>query len=64
MTAPNPAAGKPIDPSALANVPRLVTAYFAGGMSPLMLSIVTTAIMIVVAAWESISLRSDPSAEE
>jgi low temperature requirement protein LtrA len=41
-----------------------VTAYFAGGMSPLMLSIVTTAIMIVVAAWESISLRSDPSAEE
>ena len=35
-----------------------VTAYFAGGMSPLMLSIVTTAIMIVVAAWESISLRS------
>ncbi|MFB9268193.1 low temperature requirement protein A [Bradyrhizobium erythrophlei] len=35
-----------------------VTAYFAGEMSPLMLSIVTTAIMIVVAAWESISLRS------
>ncbi|WFU57552.1 phosphoglucomutase (alpha-D-glucose-1,6-bisphosphate-dependent) [Bradyrhizobium pachyrhizi] len=30
MTAPNPAAGKPIDPAALANVPRLVTAYFAG----------------------------------
>ncbi|MHC1945317.1 alpha-D-glucose phosphate-specific phosphoglucomutase [Bradyrhizobium sp. UFLA06-06] len=30
MTAPNPAAGKPIDPASLANVPRLVTAYFAG----------------------------------
>ncbi|VIO78487.1 phosphoglucomutase (alpha-D-glucose-1,6-bisphosphate-dependent) [Bradyrhizobium ivorense] len=30
MTAANPAAGKPIDPAALANVPRLVTAYFAG----------------------------------
>ena len=29
MTAPNPAAGKPIDPADLANVPRLVTAYFA-----------------------------------
>ncbi|KJC62442.1 membrane protein [Bradyrhizobium sp. LTSPM299] len=36
-----------------------VTAYFASEMSPLLLSIVTTAIMIVVAAWESISLRSD-----
>ena len=30
MTAQNPAAGKPVDPAALANVPRLVTAYFAG----------------------------------
>ncbi|MBR0693558.1 phosphoglucomutase (alpha-D-glucose-1,6-bisphosphate-dependent) [Bradyrhizobium lablabi] len=30
MTAPNPAAGKPVDPASLANVPRLVTAYFAG----------------------------------
>jgi low temperature requirement protein LtrA len=35
-----------------------VTAYFASEMSPLWLSIVTTAIMVVVAAWESISLRS------
>jgi len=35
-----------------------VTAYFASELSPLMLSIVTTAIMIVVAAWESISLGS------
>ena len=33
-------------------------AWFAGELSPLMLSILTTAIMIVVAVWESISLRS------
>jgi low temperature requirement protein LtrA len=33
--------------------------WFAGALSPLMLSIVTTALMIVVAAWESISLRPD-----
>jgi low temperature requirement protein LtrA len=36
-----------------------VLAWFAGGLSPLMLSILTTAIMIVVAVWESISLRSE-----
>ena len=30
MTAQNPAAGKPVDPAFLVNVPRLVTAYFAG----------------------------------
>lgn len=36
-----------------------VLVWFAGEMSPLMLSIVTTAIMIVVATWESISLKSD-----
>ena len=35
-----------------------ILAWFAGGLSPLMLSILTTAIMIIVAAWESISLRS------
>ncbi|WP_426441924.1 low temperature requirement protein A [Bradyrhizobium genosp. P] len=35
-----------------------VTAYFASEMSPLLLSIVTSAIMIMVAAWESLSLRS------
>jgi low temperature requirement protein LtrA len=35
-----------------------VLAWFAGDLSPLLLSILTTAIMIVVAAWESISLRS------
>ena len=36
-----------------------VLAWFAGELSPLMLSILTTAIMIVVAAWESISLKSE-----
>ena len=35
-----------------------VLAWFAGGLSPLLLSILTTAIMIVVAVWESISLKS------
>jgi phosphoglucomutase len=30
VTAQNPAAGKPVDPASLVNVPRLVTAYFAG----------------------------------
>ena len=35
-----------------------VLAWFAGGLSPLILSILTTAIMIVVAVWELISLRS------
>jgi low temperature requirement protein LtrA len=33
-------------------------AWFASEMSPLLLSILTTAIMIVVAVWETISLRS------
>jgi low temperature requirement protein LtrA len=35
-----------------------ILAWFAAELSPLMLSVVTTAIMMVVAAWESISLRS------
>ena len=35
-----------------------ILAWFAGGLSPLMLSLLTTAIMIIVAAWESISLKS------
>jgi low temperature requirement protein LtrA len=35
-----------------------ILAWFAGGLSPLMLSVLTTAIMIMVAAWESISLKS------
>jgi phosphoglucomutase len=34
MPAPNPAAGKPVAASALANIPRLVTAYFAGKPDP------------------------------
>jgi phosphoglucomutase len=34
VTAPNPAAGKPVAESALANIPRLVTAYFAGKPDP------------------------------
>jgi low temperature requirement protein LtrA len=38
-----------------------VLAWFAGELSPLMLSILTTAIMIGVAAWESISLQSGPA---
>ena len=36
-----------------------IRAWFAGGLSPLMLSLGTTAIMIMVAVWESISLKSD-----
>ena len=35
-----------------------VLCWFAGELSPLMLSIATTAIMIMVAVWESISLGS------
>ena len=39
-----------------------VLAWFASELSPLVLSILTTAIMIAVAVWETISLR--PDAEE
>jgi low temperature requirement protein LtrA len=35
-----------------------ILAWFAGGLSPLLLSVLTTAIMIVVAVWESVSLKS------
>jgi low temperature requirement protein LtrA len=35
----------------------LVLGWFAADMSPLTLSIVTTALLIVVAIWESLSLR-------
>ncbi|UPJ52219.1 low temperature requirement protein A [Bradyrhizobium sp. 200] len=38
-----------------------VLAWFASELSPLLLSVLTTAIMIMVAVWESISLRSDPA---
>jgi phosphoglucomutase len=34
VTAPNPAAGKPVDPAGLVNVPQLVTAYFASKPDP------------------------------
>jgi low temperature requirement protein LtrA len=36
-----------------------VLAWFAHDLPPLALSILTSAIMVVVAVWESISLRSD-----
>ncbi len=35
-----------------------VLAWFASGLSPLMLSTLTTAILVMVAVWESISLKS------
>jgi len=35
-----------------------ILAWFASGLSPLMLSILTSAILVIVAAWESISLKS------
>ena len=34
MSAPNPAAGKPVAASALADIPKLVTAYFAAKPDP------------------------------
>jgi len=34
VTAQNPAAGKPVDPASLVNVPRLVTAYFTSKPDP------------------------------
>jgi low temperature requirement protein LtrA len=36
-----------------------ILAWFASELSPLMLSLLTTAIMVIVAVWESISLKSD-----
>jgi len=41
-----------------------ILAWFASELSPLMLSIVTTAIMVVVSVWESISLKSGPAESE
>jgi low temperature requirement protein LtrA len=35
--------------------------WFAGELSPVVLSCLTTAIMLIVAIWESISLNSGPS---
>jgi low temperature requirement protein LtrA len=40
-----------------------VLAWFAGNLSPLWLSIATSAIMIVVAVWESLSLRSPEASQ-
>jgi low temperature requirement protein LtrA len=37
-----------------------VLACFASDMSPLMLSVLTTAILVIVAVWESLSLRAKP----
>jgi low temperature requirement protein LtrA len=42
----------------------LVLAPFAGALSPLMLSILTSALLIVVAAWESVSLGSGAAASQ
>jgi low temperature requirement protein LtrA len=39
----------------------VVLAWFAKGLSPLMLSALTTGLLIVVAVWESMSLRSAQS---
>jgi low temperature requirement protein LtrA len=36
-----------------------VLTYFASGLSPLTLSLLTTLVLIVVAVWESLSLRSN-----
>jgi low temperature requirement protein LtrA len=36
-------------------------AWFANDLSPLILSILTTAVLIMVAAWETISLKSGAS---
>jgi low temperature requirement protein LtrA len=36
--------------------------WFAAELTPVMLSCLTTTIMLVVAIWESISLRSGPEA--
>jgi hypothetical protein len=38
-----------------------VLGWFGHAFSPLSLSILTTGLMVVVAAWESISLRSGSS---
>jgi low temperature requirement protein LtrA len=40
-----------------------ILAWFARDLSPLMLSILTTAIMVVVAVWESVSLRTSAEAQ-
>jgi hypothetical protein len=39
-----------------------VLGWFATALSPLMLSVLTTALLIVVAVWETVSLGSKPRA--
>jgi low temperature requirement protein LtrA len=41
-----------------------VLGWFGAGLSPLMLSVATTLLMVIVAAWESLSLRSRPAQSE
>jgi low temperature requirement protein LtrA len=41
-----------------------VLGCLGAGLSPLMLSIATTLVMVIVAAWESLSLRSDAARPE
>ena len=41
-----------------------ILAWFAGDLSPLILSVLTSAIMIVVAVWESLSLRAPSEASQ
>ena len=41
-----------------------ILAWFASALSPLMLSLLTSAIMIIVAAWESISLKSGAASSQ
>src|SRR6202041_305934 len=41
-----------------------VLGWFGAGLSPLMLSIATTLLMVIVAAWESLSLGSAPAQSE
>jgi len=36
-----------------------VLGWFGAGLSPLMLSVATTLLMVIVATWESLSLRSN-----
>jgi len=41
-----------------------VLGWFGAELSPLMLSVATTLLMVIVAAWESLSLRSRPAQSE
>ena len=41
-----------------------VLGWYGTELSPLMLSLATTALMVIVAIWESLSLRSRPKAAQ